>query len=285
MTTSVDELYGLDVHAADGKLLGKVDDIYLDDVTARPTIARVKHGVTGRKAWLVPIMSATRQASGLVVPYAEATIEHAPLVEPRDHITAEQEAQLLDYYGIALESITRPPVAGSPGVAGSRGSRATRGCRSRPSTRRPPLPPAANAPPAIPRRPSRRPRRRGSARRGSARQGLGSTPSTSTEGHEHSSSARLAHVMANQFPLAHAAVRRRDSCHAGVSPQRTSASLAYSPPGLVVPKSSNCSSGVSEIPMVRASISYSTARGSARTGARGSSGSRGHRGGARSASA
>lgn len=121
MTTSVDELYGLDVHAADGKLLGKVDDIYLDDVTARPTIARVKHGLAGRKVWLVPIVSATRQASGLVVPYAEATIEHAPLVEPRDHITAEQEAQLLDYYGIALESITRPPVAGSSGVAGSPG--------------------------------------------------------------------------------------------------------------------------------------------------------------------
>ncbi len=49
-----------------------------------------------------------------------ATIERAPMMEPKHHTTAEQEAQLLDRYGIAVESTTRPPVAGEagPGEAG-----------------------------------------------------------------------------------------------------------------------------------------------------------------------
>ena len=114
VASPVAELYGLEVRTSDGNVLGKVEEIYLDDVSGRPEIARVKHGFLGRKLTLVPIVAATRQGAALVGPYAEDTIEQAPKVEIADHIAAEQEAQMLRYYGISVAPAVEPAAAQAP---------------------------------------------------------------------------------------------------------------------------------------------------------------------------
>ena len=65
-------------------------------------------------------------------------------------------------------------------------------------------------------------------------------------------------LFGNGFSEEYAAVFRFDSAYASVSPQRSSTSASYCA-GSCSPNTSNRSSGVREIPICRASISFSTA--------------------------
>ena len=93
------ELYGMEVHAADGEKIGKIDDILLDEATQRVDWGVVKMGVLGRKETLVPLSAAERSGETITVPYEKDFVSSAPQFHT-DGLTTDEEESLFSYYGI-----------------------------------------------------------------------------------------------------------------------------------------------------------------------------------------
>lgn len=96
-----DDLYNSDVVDRDGRRIGGVGQVYLDDRTGRPTWVTVKTGLFGTKENFVPLFRAEVDDGQIQVPYAEATVKNAPTVDPDRHLDSDEEADLYKYYGIS----------------------------------------------------------------------------------------------------------------------------------------------------------------------------------------
>ncbi|MDT9683161.1 PRC-barrel domain-containing protein [Streptomyces sp. TRM76323] len=99
---------GRKVFDRDGRKVGTVDEVYLDDATGVPEWAAVRRGLFGRDAF-VPLEPSELADDGLHVPYEKALIKDAPGFGVGRHLSPEQELQLYRHYGLAL------PAAPSPG--------------------------------------------------------------------------------------------------------------------------------------------------------------------------
>ena len=95
-----DDLYNSDVVDRDGKKIGGVGQVYLDDRTGRPTWVTVKTGLFGTKENFVPLFRAEIDDGQIQVPYTETTVKDAPTVDPDRHLDSDEEADLYKYYGI-----------------------------------------------------------------------------------------------------------------------------------------------------------------------------------------
>ncbi|MFZ2625870.1 MAG: PRC-barrel domain-containing protein [Propionibacterium sp.] len=98
-----DDLYNSDVVDRDGKKIGGVGQVYLDDKTGHPTWVTVKTGLFGTKENFVPLAHADIGGGRIRVPYPEATVKDAPTIDPDRHLDADEEADLYKYYGIATQ--------------------------------------------------------------------------------------------------------------------------------------------------------------------------------------
>ncbi|MFF8387278.1 PRC-barrel domain-containing protein [Streptomyces kanasensis] len=101
-------LIGRKAFDRDGRKIGTVDEVYLDDATGVPEWAAVRTGLFGRDAF-VPLEPSDLVGDGLRVPYERALVKDAPDFGVGRHLSPEQEVQLYRHYGIAL------PPAPSPG--------------------------------------------------------------------------------------------------------------------------------------------------------------------------
>jgi uncharacterized protein (TIGR02271 family) len=101
-TQDVDRIIGTNAVDTDGSKLGKVGQIYLDDETGRPEWATVSTGLFGTQESFVPLEQAEISGDSLRVPYDKARIKDAPRVDAEQgHLSADQEAELYRYYGVA----------------------------------------------------------------------------------------------------------------------------------------------------------------------------------------
>lgn len=96
-----DELFTSDVVDVDGKKIGAIGQVYLDDLTGQPSWVTVKTGWFGLKETFVPLEQAVVADGTITVPYTEEKVKDAPRVDPDKHLDADEEAQLYAYYGIA----------------------------------------------------------------------------------------------------------------------------------------------------------------------------------------
>ncbi len=95
------ELIGGEAVDRDGKRIGKIGQIFLDDTTGEAEWATVNTGMFGTKETFVPISAATHDADGLRVPYEKDKVKDAPNVDVEGgHLDEDQEQRLYDYYGI-----------------------------------------------------------------------------------------------------------------------------------------------------------------------------------------
>lgn len=97
------ELRGLVVTMLDGSRLGRVEQVYLDDVTGHPAWATVRIGLLGQRRFVVPLATATRHDGELKVPYGKARVKGSPGTDPGVHIARDAEARLRRYYGVTAE--------------------------------------------------------------------------------------------------------------------------------------------------------------------------------------
>lgn len=96
-----EELFNSDVVDVDGKKIGSIGQVYLDDQTGQPSWVTVKTGWFGLKETFVPLEQAVVADGTITVPYSEDKVKDAPRVDPDKHLDADEEAQLYAYYGIA----------------------------------------------------------------------------------------------------------------------------------------------------------------------------------------
>lgn len=99
--TQLEGILGQDVYASDGDRVGKVGQIFLDDITGNPEWLTVQTGLFGTKESFVPLASADLHSDRIRVQFDKDTIKGAPQVNVDDgHLPEGEEAELYKYYGI-----------------------------------------------------------------------------------------------------------------------------------------------------------------------------------------
>ena len=90
---------------ADGREVGTVTEVHLDDRTGRPAWAAVDTGPSGSGTALVPLAQAEFMGNRLRIPYDRAVVAAAPRVEVGSgRLRREAAAELDGYYGIPAEA-------------------------------------------------------------------------------------------------------------------------------------------------------------------------------------
>ncbi|GAB3622753.1 hypothetical protein GCM10027418_08350 [Mariniluteicoccus endophyticus] len=83
-----------------GKEVGEVGQLFLDDQTHKPSWVTVKTGLLGGKESFVPYEGADYHDGQIRVPYSTDFIHGAPSVGPDGHLGREDEDKLYAYYRI-----------------------------------------------------------------------------------------------------------------------------------------------------------------------------------------
>ncbi|MFJ5871190.1 PRC-barrel domain-containing protein [Dietzia maris] len=109
----------LDATAFDstGAKVGAVRQIYVDDASGKATFATIATGIFSADA-IVPLHGARLLDDELHVDHTRAVIRDSPRPDnTEDALTPEQEARLLEYYGIETLTRLRGTSASGPGTA------------------------------------------------------------------------------------------------------------------------------------------------------------------------
>lgn len=105
--------HGRTVIDQEGHKIGKVDEIYVDDVTGRPGWALVNTGFFGTSSSFVPLAQATASGDDVVVPYTKEQVKDAPRMDGDRELTGQDEGALHRHYGLQQQaSPTGPPGPG-----------------------------------------------------------------------------------------------------------------------------------------------------------------------------
>jgi sporulation protein YlmC with PRC-barrel domain len=82
-----------------GEKIGKFEDIYLHEETARPEWAAVNTGLFGLRGTLVPLSEAKPAGDDIEVPFDAEHVKAAPNVDP-DNLSQEEATALYRHYGL-----------------------------------------------------------------------------------------------------------------------------------------------------------------------------------------
>jgi uncharacterized protein (TIGR02271 family) len=119
-TSDLSKMTGADVYDGDGRSIGKIDAIYLDNETDKPEWAAVRTGLFGRHVSLVPLGRGNWDGSALTVPFDKEALKTAPHHDPGTALSEADEQDLYRHYGMSTERSADPrhDRAGEPGVQG-----------------------------------------------------------------------------------------------------------------------------------------------------------------------
>jgi len=129
----ITNLFDYSVMSSEGKKIGKVEEIWLNDMTGGEGFISVSTGWLFGRLCLIPVTSIQVDTDGRVirVPYTEETVKNAPDVAADYHVTGEEAMVVRQYYGLgdtsthiddAIGSVdttsrTRTGIADTPPVA------------------------------------------------------------------------------------------------------------------------------------------------------------------------
>jgi len=94
------QLLGQNLSDSDGSKIGKIGQIYLDELRGQPEWVTVKTGLFGTNESFVPLAEATLSDEGLRVPYSKKQIQGAPNIDEAGELSEAQERELYTYYGV-----------------------------------------------------------------------------------------------------------------------------------------------------------------------------------------
>ena len=83
-----------------GEKIGKLDELYVDEVTDKPEWARVNTGLFGSNSSFVPLAGATAIGEDVQVQVDNEQVKSAPNIAPDAELSQEEERQLFEHYGV-----------------------------------------------------------------------------------------------------------------------------------------------------------------------------------------
>ena len=103
----------------DGRELGIITEVHLDDATGQPAWAVVQRDSFGTGATCVPLSGAELMGDRLRVPHEKSVVASAPrLPADQGHLSREDEAELRGHYGVAPIPERKGDADGSPQLTG-----------------------------------------------------------------------------------------------------------------------------------------------------------------------
>ena len=99
MTMQGTDLTGARVTDSSGKVVGKVDKVFNDDLDGKPVWALIRAGKASR---FIPIRGSRMTADGFAVPFDAQKIMSGPDLGVDQHMSADQVAELRRYYGLTV---------------------------------------------------------------------------------------------------------------------------------------------------------------------------------------
>ncbi len=99
MTMQGTDLTGARVTDSSGKVVGKVDKVFNDDLDGKPVWALIRAGKASR---FIPIRGSRMTADGFSVPFDAQKIMNGPDLGVDQHMSADQVADLRRYYGLTV---------------------------------------------------------------------------------------------------------------------------------------------------------------------------------------
>ena len=97
---SINDLYSHVVIDSAGEKIGPVGQVYLDNTSGLPTWVTAKTGLFGTKQIFIPLDYAQIAGSEILLPYERKFVLDAPRLDVDRQLTAKDEAELCEYYGI-----------------------------------------------------------------------------------------------------------------------------------------------------------------------------------------
>jgi uncharacterized protein (TIGR02271 family) len=91
---------GGDVVGADGRKIGRIGQVYVDDSSGDPTFVTVKTGLFGTAESFVPLRNATVTGNDIRVAYNKDEVKDAPRIDPDGRLTPAEETELYAHYGL-----------------------------------------------------------------------------------------------------------------------------------------------------------------------------------------
>ncbi|MBB5153762.1 PRC-barrel domain-containing protein [Saccharopolyspora phatthalungensis] len=95
------DLIGTPVFDRNGDRVGRVGNVYVDDVTHQPEWVTVRIGVFGIKETFVPLTGASTEENRLDLGVSRDRVRNAPRIEAEHgHLTDQEGRDLYHYYGL-----------------------------------------------------------------------------------------------------------------------------------------------------------------------------------------
>jgi uncharacterized protein (TIGR02271 family) len=95
---------GTDAYDVNGDKIGTIDEIYYDDQTGRPEWLAITTGFFGMNTSFAPMVGGTDRDGKLCLPYTKDQVKDAPNATPNGLLTADEERDLFDHYGLAWDA-------------------------------------------------------------------------------------------------------------------------------------------------------------------------------------
>ncbi|KPG82320.1 DUF2382 domain-containing protein [Frigoribacterium sp. RIT-PI-h] len=100
---------GGDVVDQDGKKIGSIGQVYLDDQSGQPAWITVNTGLFGTGESFAPLVDATVRGDDVHVAYGKGMVKDAPHSDDSDgHLSPDQEADLYRYYSLESARVDQP---------------------------------------------------------------------------------------------------------------------------------------------------------------------------------
>jgi sporulation protein YlmC with PRC-barrel domain len=108
-TEELGDLLDAEIVDQAGERIGRLDQLYLDNITGDPAWVRVRTGWLGGGRALVPVSNAEVVEGRIQVPYPEEQVRTAPEVQHDGQLTADDEERLHTHYARDPEDIATDP--------------------------------------------------------------------------------------------------------------------------------------------------------------------------------
>ena len=92
----------------DDEKVGKIEDVYVDTESDRPTFVTVKEGTFSKHLTFVPLTGAAASPDGLKVTVSRAQIKDAPNIDQGGELGQNDEADLYRHYELRYAPATNP---------------------------------------------------------------------------------------------------------------------------------------------------------------------------------